>query len=110
MSFFITPNESALDLATERMAKDPVYQDRYNAIAELRNLDKGQLHRGNEFRRVASLQGSLADFAQVLDPEWLQNKRQFYSWLDSHPQHCTYDRRKVQPKGDGLFHGFREGE
>jgi hypothetical protein len=107
-SFYITPNESALDVVTEQMAKDPVYADRYEAIKEVREIDKGQLYRGTEFRRVASLQGPLSTLGQVLDPDWLQNKRRFYAWLDAHPQHCTYDRRR-QPLGDGLFHGFGEG-
>lgn len=101
MSFFIEKStETALDLVTERMAEDPVYQDRYNAIAELRSIDNGQLHRGSEFRRVASLQGPLHNLAQVLDPDWMQNKKRFYAWLDAHSQHCTYDRRKNAKRSD----------
>lgn len=94
MSFFITPTETALDAVTDRMVQDPIYADRYAAIKELRSIDDGLLHRGNEFRRVASLQGPLKDLALVLNPDWLTNKPRFYEWLDKHPEHCTYDRRR----------------
>lgn len=98
MSFFTAPNETALDLVTERLAANPSFAERYEAIADLRSIDDGSLHRGSELRRVASLQGPLADLMHVLDPGWVKDKRKFYAWLDRHPQHCTYDRRKnVRP-------------
>jgi hypothetical protein len=99
MSFFVAPNEDAGDLIAERMAEDPVFADRYEAIKELRALDDGTLHKGNEFRRVASIQGPLLDLEILLDADFMQNKRKFYAWLDAHPQHCTYDRRTQRGSG-----------
>lgn len=99
MSFFIEPGEKAVDLVTERMRQDPVFSDRYDAIKEIRDQSRlvaptvSEVAKANGFFRVASLQGSLADLAQVLNPDWLQNKKRFYKWLDANPQHCTYDRR-----------------
>ena len=94
MSFFVEKIEKGVDLVATDMAADPQYADRYAAIKELRGLDDGTLYKGSEWRRVASLQGPLLDLAQVLDPEFLQNKKRFYAFLDAHRESCTYDRRK----------------
>lgn len=102
MSFFVAPaDETVLDLATEGMAKNPSFADRYDAIAELREQDRTGLKisaedaaKANGFFRVASLQGPIETLAHVLNPDWLKVKGNFYRWLAKHPQHCTYDRRK----------------
>ena len=97
MSFFISPKtETALDLITERMAQNPAFGPRYDAIKEIRENQPeiGGISRHDGFYRVASLQGTLESLANVLNPQWLMDKRRFYAWLDAHPQHCTYDRRR----------------
>jgi hypothetical protein len=93
VSYFLEP---AVDLVAEAMAKDPVFEDRYQAIADMRELDRqvGGLYRGSEWKRVANLQGPILDLAKVLDPEWLSDRRRFYAFLDAHPEVCMYDRRK----------------
>jgi len=100
MSFFIEPAETPLDSVTELMAKRSVFDDRYDAIRDLRELDQQSLipsvqeaAHANGFFRVASLQGPLEALARVLDPEFLKEKKRFYAWLAKHPQHVTYDRR-----------------
>lgn len=115
MSFFTAPIEPALDLIATRMAKDPVFEDRFKAIKELREDsytadDVKRISRANGFVRVASFVGPLLDLAQVLDPEFLAagGKKRFYKFLDEHKEYCTYDRRRAAPVGDGLFHGFTE--
>lgn len=102
MSFFVTSNESALDLVTKRLHDSGEFDDRYEAIAGLQTISMDEaLHEAaikGGFARVASLQGPLLDLAKVLDPDFLRDKRKFYHFLDTHPQHCTYDRRKnAQP-------------
>lgn len=101
MSFFVDKSDEALDLVTERMAANPAYADRYNAIHELRQQDRmgtvmgvDEAAKANGFYRVASLQGPIESLAHVLNPDWMKNKKDFYRWLSKHPQHCTYDRRK----------------
>jgi len=70
------------------------YRDRFEAIADLRKIDDGTLHRGNEFRRVASLVNvPMWDVMNVLDPTWMKDKRRFYDWLSKHPEYRTYDKR-----------------
>lgn len=106
MPFWIAPKtETALDLVTERMAQDPAMADRYDAIKEIRENQPGieGVARAGGMYRVASLQGTLADLAQVLDPDWLSHGRGFYRWLDAHPQHCTYDRRKEHQPNQVTF-------
>lgn len=101
MSFFIQKNEM---LADELMNPDLLmavqpdyYRPRFEAIKELRDMDDGSLHKGNEFRRVASLvnvplAGALST---VLDPEWIKDSKKFYAWLDRNRQYCTYQRPSV---------------
>lgn len=109
MSFFIQPKvETALDVVTEKLDQNPRYDSMFAGLSDLRSVDDGSLYRGSEFKRVAHLQGPLLDLAMVLDPDFLQDKKKFYAFLDAHPEHCTYDRRKTKPVGDGLFHGFNE--
>lgn len=100
MPFFVEPNEG-LDHVTDNMARDERYADRYDAIKELREISQQGLSispedaaKANGFFRVASLQGPIKDLAVLLDPEWMKNKKNFYRWLDKHPQHCAYDRRR----------------
>lgn len=97
-SFFIAKNERVadelFDVDTLLKADDAYYRPRLDAIKELREQDDGTLHRGNEFRRVASLV-NVPMFAAVklLDPEWMSNKKNFYAWLARHPEYKTYDTR-----------------
>mgnify|MGYP001266164163 FL=1 len=101
MSFFVSSSEDFLDLTTDAMARKPEFADRYDAIEELREKDRARATisvvdaaRANGFYRVASLQGPIETLAHVLNPDWLKVKSNFYSWLNKHPRHCTYDRRR----------------
>jgi hypothetical protein len=114
MSFFVAPSESALDLMTNTMATRPEFADRYDAIQELREIDRTGLSlgateaaRANGFFRVASLQAPLETIAHVLNPDWMKDPKQFYAWLDKHPKHCTYDRRR-NPRPNQLT--FSDGQ
>lgn len=99
-SFFVGSNEndSVLDKITDAdtlMKSDPnYYKPRFEAISELRKMDDGSVHRGNEFRRVASLVNvPMVAVARLLDPSWMGDKRKFYKWLARNPQYKTYDTR-----------------
>lgn len=99
MKFFIRPSESELDRAVDPaglVARNPDLADRFDAIKELKGIDDGSLHRGNEFRRVASLMGPIEDLLRVTYPEFMADKAKFYGWLDQHPEYCTYDRRRAR--------------
>ena len=99
MSFYIAKNDVApadmlMSPKTLMRANPEYYAPRFEAVKELRDLDDGSLHKGGEFRRVASLVNvPLAyAFTTLLDPEWLKNKEQFYAFLDRNPEYCTYQR------------------
>ncbi len=97
--FFVRPSQSTLDKVSEPaglVARNPDLADRFDAIKELKTLDDGGLHRGNEFRRVASILGPIEDLMRVTYPEFLADKKNFYAWLDKHPEYATYDRRKTR--------------
>ena len=105
MNFFVAKNsslaDSLLDSDTLMKAAPDYYGPRFDAIKELRDQDDGSLHRGSEFRRVASLVNvPLANIAGILDPEWMKNRKNFYAWLDrgENKRYCTYDRRKAGKK------------
>ena len=100
MSFFIAKNETMMDAAFG----DPddfmdqhadVYGPRFEAIAELRKADDGTLYKGSEFRRVASFVNIplFNAVTKLFDPDFMKDKKKFYSFLDRHRVYCTYDRR-----------------
>lgn len=95
MNFFIGKGDAADVLmdADNLMRQDPdYYGPKFEAIAELRAMDDGTLHRGNDFRRVASLVNvPMSQVINLLDPEWMRDKRKFYRWLAKHPEFRTYD-------------------
>ncbi len=97
MSFYIAPNETLIDKLTNsdtlmRAAPD-YYRPRFEAIKEIRDNDDGTLHKGNEFRRVASLVNvPLMTALKIVEPDFTSNRKKFYDWLDRHPQYCTYQR------------------
>lgn len=97
MSFFVGSNETVADKISSadtlmRAAPD-YYAPRFEAIKELRDSDDGTLHKGNEFRRVASLVNvPLMTALKIIEPDFTSNKRKFYDWLDKHPEYCTYQR------------------
>jgi len=94
-SFFVRPTENLMDKVASPeglVARNPEVGERLDAIQELRSLDDGSLHRGNEFRRVASLVGPVEDLLRAIEPEFLSDSRKFYDWLDKNPQWCTYQR------------------
>ena len=98
MSFFVGKNTTLAEdvMSAETLMKsDPEYYGpRFEAIKELRDADDGTLHRGNEFRRVASLVNvPMFMAAKLLDPEWMGDKNKFYKWLARNPQYKTYDSR-----------------
>jgi hypothetical protein len=90
----VRPADKLLNQDTLMKAAPDYYGPRFEAIKELRDADDGSLHKGNEFRRVASLVNvPLAyAFTTLLDPEWLKDRSQFYSWLDRNLGFCTYQR------------------
>lgn len=101
MAFWTAPSTDAVDLVTEEIAHRGAHSDRYAAIQELREISRQGLAlspeeaaRANGFVRVASVQGPVLDMAILLDPDFMKDKKKFYGWLDRHPQHATYDRRK----------------
>lgn len=98
-SFFVRPSESLMDKVVDPqglVARNPEVADRFDAIKELRGMDDGSVHKGSDFRRVASLLGPVEDLLRAIEPEFLSDKKKFYAWLDAHPEYCTYDRRKTR--------------
>jgi len=99
MSFFIAKNEGPMDTVfdpAELMAKRPEYYGpRFDAIADMRKLDDGTLHKGSEFRRVASFVNVplFGMTTKLFDPDFMKDKKKFYAFLDRHREYCTYDRR-----------------
>lgn len=97
MAFYVRKNETEMDEALNPAAlvkiAPEVYRDRFDAIADLRKLDDGTLHQGNGFRRVASFVNiPLFKAANtVLDPEFMKDKRKFYSFLRRNREYATYD-------------------
>jgi len=97
MSFRVKPSESLMDKVVDPaglVARNPEVADRFDAIKELKSLDDGSYHRGNEFSRVANLLGPIEDLLRAIEPDFLRDKKKFYRWLDAHPEYCTYDRRR----------------
>lgn len=98
MSFYIGKNETAADFIMNpdnlMKAAPDYYGPRFEAIKELRDLDDGTLHKGNEFRRVASLVNVplTQAYMTILDPDWMKDRSKFYAWLDRNRQYCTYQR------------------
>ena len=98
MSFYVAKNESLADKLfsadTLMHAAPDYYRDRFEAIADLRKMDDGSLHRGNEFRRVASLVNvPMLQALKLIEPEFLSDKRKFYAFLAKHPEYKSYDQR-----------------
>jgi hypothetical protein len=90
--------ETELDRLTDASnlmkAAPLVYGPRFEGIADLRKLDDGSLHKGNEFRRVASLVAvPLGTAMEMVAPGFFKNKRAFYVWLANHQEYKTYDKR-----------------
>ena len=99
MSFFVgkkaPPGEVMMDPKLLMASNPEYYGPRFEGIAELRKLDDGTLHKGNEFRRVERFVNMplFAAANTLLDPDWMKDKRKFYAFLDRNPEYCTYDRR-----------------
>lgn len=97
--FYIEKNESVADALMNPdnlMAAQPEYYGpRFQAIADLRSQDDGTLHRGNEFRRVASFVNvPMFQAVQLMNPEFINNKKKFYQWLRTKgKRYMTYDAR-----------------
>jgi hypothetical protein len=100
VSFFIGKNETMMDAAfgdvDDFMDKHPtIYGPRFEAIAELRKADDGTMHKGQEFRRVASFVNipMFGAVTRLFEPDFMKDKNKFYAFLDRNKQYCTYDRR-----------------
>lgn len=98
MGFYIGANETELDRITDASnlmkAAPEVYGPRFDAIADLRKIDDGSLHKGNEFRRVASLVAvPLQTAMEMIAPGFFKDKRAFYAWLARHQEYRTYEKR-----------------
>lgn len=112
MTMFVMPNtDGGLGFMADKIAEQPEFADRFDAIKELRDLqqtaeDVPRVAKYDGFVRVASFVGPLLNLAEVLNPDFLRQKTKFYKFLDEHKQYCTYDRRK-HVGGDGLFWGWK---
>lgn len=95
METYFRPNPVDMLKPSTLMEFEPdYYGPRFQAIADLRAQDDGTLHRGNEFRRVASLVNvPLALAARMTDPNFMRNKREFYAWLRANPEYRTYEKK-----------------
>lgn len=100
MSFFVGNNETVADRLMNPdllMAMQPdYYGPRFDAIKDIRDADDGSLHRGQDFRRVASFVNVpiFEAIRTLLDPEFMKDKKKFYAFLDRNRQYLTYDRRR----------------
>lgn len=97
-SFFISNPQSAfdhlMDPGTLMHSDAEYYRDRFEGIKAVRESDDGTLHKGNEFRRVASFVNVPMFMAMKLqEPDLLTDKKKFYAFLDRHPEYLTYQRR-----------------
>jgi hypothetical protein len=95
-SFFIAKNESIFDEALNPKAftdaYPEVYGPRFDAIKEMRDADDGTLYKGSAFRHVASFVNlPMFKAAQLLDPEFMQDKSKFYAFLRRNREYATYD-------------------
>ena len=90
-----TQMDMALDPDMLLKGQPDYYGPKLQAIADLRKLDDGTLHKGNGFRRVASFINIplFNNAIRVLDPDFLKDKKKFYDFLDRNLEYCTYDRR-----------------
>lgn len=84
--FFVSKNSTPMDLLSDTDAlinlRPDYYNPRFEAIADLRAQDDGSLHRGQEFRRVASLVNvPLALAVKMENREFLRDKKAFWKWL-----------------------------
>lgn len=96
MSTFVEPNPVDVLDPKLLMKVDPKYYGpKFQAVADLRALDDGTLHRGNEFRRVASLVNvPLAQAIRMTNPTFLRDKRAFYKWLNGEgAAYKTYEQK-----------------
>lgn len=99
-SFYVSKSETLMDtvFSTEpMMALYPdIYGPRLDAVAELRALDDGSLHRGSEFRRIASFTNvPLFNTVNTLfEPDFMKDKKKFYAFLRRNKEYCTYDIRR----------------
>lgn len=96
MPFYIAKNETEADtwLDPEPLIKlaPEVYNERFEAIADLRKADDGSLHRGSEFRRIASFVNiPLWAGMDLLDPDFMKDKKKFYAFLRRNRQYATFD-------------------
>lgn len=106
MSFFVEKN-TFLDWYTDPetlVGSNPdYYAPRFDAIKEVREQDDGSLHRGNEFRRVASLVNvPMLEAIKLVEPGFLKDKKTFYDWLDrgNNRAYCTYQRPSRAGRAD----------
>lgn len=109
MSNFFVGSNSELNRISDAdtlVKSAPRLAERFEAIAELKALDDGNIYKGQHFKRVASIVAPLMEVAEILDPDFLKNKRKFYKWLDDNSAYCTYDRRAALARTGTTFHGF----
>jgi len=107
MSFYVenpSSKDTVLDAITNAdsiVERYPHMRDRFDAVAELRELDRhlnpgGGLDRANrkfpDFFKVASISGPYFRVLELFKGDVLKDKRAFYGWLDRNREYCTYDR------------------
>jgi hypothetical protein len=109
MSFWIAPSEKYVDQITDaenfRQAAPDYWNPRLDAIAELREANRaleaytsfsigmaGASRKTGDWKRVASVPHTILQAALVLEPDLLLEKKNFYRWLDRHPEYQAYQR------------------
>lgn len=97
--YFVEPNKTVMAKISdpdEWAKRDPAIHGDMAAIARLRAEQGAEIPKGESWMRVASLRGPILDIAKCLDPDFMRDKKKFYTWLDSEEgkRWCTYDRRR----------------
>jgi hypothetical protein len=97
-SFFVAKNEEVFDKVMSpdflMKAAPDYYKDRFETIKEMREADDGTGHKDQEFRRVASFVNVPLFLAtRLANPNFLKDKKQFYRFIDKHPEYVSYQRR-----------------
>jgi hypothetical protein len=97
-NYFVSPETMDAVSDPDSLVKhDPYQAVKFDALKEMRANDDGTLYKGAAFRHVASIQAPLEHVLRLLDPEFMKEKRNFYSWMDrgNNKAYCVYDRRSA---------------
>lgn len=114
MEFFVESN-ALLNKVTDPdklRGRVPGFETSMEAAADLRDYyrqtgTQGDLY-NKGFKHVATILGPVMAVAEILDQEFLNRngKKDFYAWLDTHPQYLAYDRRRGRIDHNHLRNGI----